>query len=82
MLLWAYKHFYSKHISSKMLDTYSKNEQEGQVCFKATAKGWEPRFLGGHVQFTGKKQTSKMRGEVGMFLFFFKVIPNVKYKAS
>lgn len=43
MFLWACKHFYSKHISCKMLEPHSTKEQEGQRCFQPTARGQEQR---------------------------------------
>ena len=79
MFLWACKHFYSKHISCKMLKPHSTKEQEGHIRFKPTARRWERRphseqasypAPGWACEIHRQNQTSKMRGEEGIVLFF------------
>lgn len=74
-----------------MLAPHSMKEQDGQMHFKPTARGWEWRPYSEQVsdpapgwagEIHRQNQTSKMREEEGMFSFFFKKYPQFKYKAS
>lgn len=91
MFLWACKHFYCKHISCKMLEPYSKKVRrpdmlQSQQANSRGAGSRDPTWSELPSAWVGMcdsqaNQTSKVRAEEGMFLFFFKRIPNVKYKA-